>query len=99
MTAAVEDATAMGISLAQTSLLVGSHPGAATRGSNGRQWLDAVKPKAAAFSSNVNYKYRHPCVDARPPQQESFVAEIGRSHTDNAHGAIARICAKYGVSH
>lgn len=36
---------------------------------------------------------------ARPPRHESFVAEIGRSHTDDeTHAAIARICAKYGVS-
>lgn len=58
--AAIVNAKSLGIELKKTKLLVGSHHGAATHGSNGEIWADAVAPAAVAFSADVNYKHHHP---------------------------------------
>jgi beta-lactamase superfamily II metal-dependent hydrolase len=58
--AAISNANSLGVVIAQTSLLVGSHHGAATHGSNGSAWVSAIRPRAAAFSGKVDYKHRHP---------------------------------------
>lgn len=57
---ALSNAAANGIDLAGANLLVGSHHGASTYGSNGQDWLEAIRPSAGAFSAQVESKYRHP---------------------------------------
>lgn len=58
--AAMNNAKKHKLDISGTSLLVGSHHGAESKGSNSTAWLTAVGAHAGAFSARVEYRYRHP---------------------------------------
>lgn len=58
--AALDNAREHGLSLDTPSIVMGSHHGARTAGSNNPPWVEAFKPVVAAFSASLNVKYRHP---------------------------------------
>jgi len=57
---ALANARAGGLSLAGPTVMIASHHGSDRAGSNDAAWLDAWKPVAAVFSSELTYRHRHP---------------------------------------
>ncbi len=61
---AIDNAAARALPLDSTTLLLGSHHGAKTAGSNGSPWLEATRPQAVAYSARLASSYHHPQCDA-----------------------------------
>jgi beta-lactamase superfamily II metal-dependent hydrolase len=57
---AIDNAARNGLKIAGASLVIGSHHGAHTHGSNGANWRTALAPHAGAFSANLDASHRHP---------------------------------------
>jgi len=60
---AIDNAARHGLELTGATLLIASHHGANTHGSNGNGWLDAASPHAGAFSAKIDATHRHPRCD------------------------------------
>jgi beta-lactamase superfamily II metal-dependent hydrolase len=58
---ALDNADRNGLDLDRTTLLISSHHGADTGGSNSAPWLSRLRPRAGVFSANLDYRvYSHP---------------------------------------
>ncbi|MDI1328281.1 MAG: hypothetical protein PSV23_15920 [Brevundimonas sp.] len=58
--AALRNAEAAGLVLSGDTVLMGSHHGARTAGSNNPPWVDAWRPTVGAFSASVAVRFGHP---------------------------------------
>lgn len=103
---AIVHATAEGLTLAGTSLLVASHHSAASHDSNSDAWIEAVRPAAVAVSSAVTYDYRHPrytpltrLVKIGIPASAAFDLRCGTSTAIESFHATQRVFSSSDNGH
>jgi len=88
---ALSNAAANGLDLDQPTVVVASHHGSRTHGSNDETWRDAWKATVAAFSASIDHVHGHPVCDRlidyqahATPTAAAFTLDCGegrRTHT------------------
>lgn len=103
---ALANAEAAGAPLLGTAIVMGSHHGARTAGSNDAAWADALQSPIAAFSASVDASFRHPQCEVvgrydrhatRVGQPYAVKCGVGRKRTQRV--ARGRILSTYGNGH
>lgn len=104
---AIDNAAAQETGKTDTSLLLGSHHGARTHGSNGQAWLETTRPRAVAYSARLASSYHHPQCEVvqrasqfADPLTEAFDFSCGIGNADvSFHRVSARLLSTHINGH
>jgi beta-lactamase superfamily II metal-dependent hydrolase len=104
---ALNNADRNGLDLDRTALLISSHHGADTGGSNSAPWLSRLRPRAGLFSANLDYRvYSHPrcstvkkLAEQADSVEESFDLACGNGHDASKLPVSKRLLSTFDNGH